>query len=40
MMEGMNAGQPIDSQADVQAIPAGLPVSDWTAVSVTVLVQP
>jgi hypothetical protein len=40
LMEGMNAGQPIASQAEVQAIPAGLPVSDWTAVSVTVLVQP
>jgi hypothetical protein len=40
LMEDMNAGHPIESQADVQAIPAGLPVSDWTAVSVTVLVQP
>lgn len=27
-------------QMDTQAIPVGLPVSDWTAVSVTVLVQP
>jgi hypothetical protein len=40
LMEGMNAGQPIASQAEVQAIPSGLPISDWTAVSVTVLVQP
>jgi len=37
---GMNTGQTVDSQMQAQAMPVGLPVSDWTAVSVTVLVQP
>lgn len=40
MPGGMNAGQTVDSQMGGQAIPVGLPVSDWTAVSVTVLIQP
>lgn len=40
MTGGMNAGQTVDSQMGGQAIPVGLPVSDWTAVSVTVLIQP
>jgi hypothetical protein len=40
MPGGMNTGQTVASQMDAQAIPVGLPVSDWTAVSVTVLVQP
>jgi hypothetical protein len=39
MPGGMNTGQTVASQMDAQAIPVGLPVSDWTAVSVTVLVQ-
>jgi hypothetical protein len=39
VMDGMNAGQILDSQLETQAMPAGFPVSDWTAVSVTVLVQ-
>lgn len=39
-MDGMNAGQMTDPQAAVQAIPVQMPVSDWTAVSVTVLIQP
>lgn len=40
MPGGMNTGQTPGSQIDVQATSVGLPVSDWTAVSVTVLVQP
>jgi hypothetical protein len=40
MPDGMNPGQTVDSQMQAQAMPVGLPVSDWTAVSVTVLVQP
>ncbi|MDH4362384.1 MAG: DUF4384 domain-containing protein, partial [Nitrospirota bacterium] len=40
MPGGMNSGQMVDSQMQAQAMPVGLPVSDWTAVSVTVLVQP
>ncbi|MEO8324553.1 MAG: caspase family protein [Nitrospirota bacterium] len=40
MPGGMNAGQTVDSQMGGQAIPVGLPVSDWSAVSVTVLIQP
>ena len=37
---GVGAGQAMDTQMEAQAMPVGLPVSDWTAVSVTVLVQP
>jgi len=40
MPDGMNMGQTVDSPMGAQAMPVGLPVSDWTAVSVTVLVQP
>ncbi len=40
MPGGMNTEQTMDSHMDAQAMPVGLPVSDWTAVSVTVLVQP
>ena len=40
LMDGMNAGQMTDLQTAVQAIPVQMPVSDWTAVSVTVLIQP
>lgn len=40
MPGGMNTEQAVDSQMDAQAVPVGLPFSDWTAVSVTVLVQP
>ena len=36
MPGSMNTEQTMDAQA----MPVGLPVSDWTAVSVTVLVQP
>jgi hypothetical protein len=39
MMEGMNPGQTINSPMEAQVLPVGLPVSDWTAVTVTVLVQ-
>ncbi|MGE3938893.1 MAG: caspase family protein [Nitrospirales bacterium] len=39
-MDGLNAGQVTDTQITAQAIPVQMPVSDWTAVSVTVLVQP
>ena len=37
---GMNAGQMNDSQIGAQVTPVSLAISDWTAVSVTVLVQP
>jgi len=40
MPGGMNTDQTVDSQMQAQAMPVGLPVSDWTAVSATVLVQP
>lgn len=40
MPGGMNTEHTMDSHLDAQAMPVGLPVSDWTAVSVTVLVQP
>jgi hypothetical protein len=41
MPGGMNTGQTPGSHIEgVQATSVGLPVSDWTAVSVTVLVQP
>lgn len=36
----MNTEQTLNSQMKAQSIPVGLPVSDWTAVSVTVQVQP
>jgi len=39
MMEGMNPSQTINSPMEAQVLPVGLPVSDWTAVTVTVLVQ-
>lgn len=39
-MGGMNSDQTLNSQIEAQAMPMGLPVSDWTAVSVTVLIQP
>ncbi len=39
MMEGMNPGQTSNSPMEAQVLPVGLPVSDWTAVTVTVLVQ-
>jgi hypothetical protein len=37
---GINTEQTMGSHLDAQAMPVGFPVSDWTAVSVTVLVQP
>ncbi|MCW5783485.1 MAG: caspase family protein [Nitrospirales bacterium] len=40
MPGGMNTEQTMDSHLDAQTMPVGLPVSDWTAVSVTVLIQP
>jgi hypothetical protein len=38
--DSMNTEQTLNSQMKAQSIPVGLPVSDWTAVSVTVQVQP
>jgi len=38
--DGMNPGQESDLPMDPQGMPVGMPVADWTAVSVTVLVQP
>jgi hypothetical protein len=40
MLEDMSASQHMDSQMEAQVIPVGYPASDWTAASVTVLVQP
>lgn len=40
MPGGMNTDQTVDSQMEAQAIPVAFQASDWTAVSVTVLVQP
>lgn len=37
---GAMSADTMDAHMGAQAFPAGLPVSDWTAVSVTVLVQP
>jgi hypothetical protein len=39
MTDDMKADPRIHSPMEAQAMPAGLPVSDWTAVSVTVLVH-
>ena len=39
-IDRMNPGQGSDSHMDPQGLPVGMPVADWTAVSVTVLVQP
>lgn len=39
-IEDEKALRPSHSQGEAQPVPAGLPVSDWTAVSITILVQP
>ncbi|UCH90898.1 MAG: hypothetical protein JSU60_07320, partial [Nitrospirota bacterium] len=40
MLEDMSASQHMDPQMEAQVIPVGYPATDWTAASVTVLVQP
>jgi hypothetical protein len=40
MMGTMNPDHSLNAPVDAQAMPTGLPNADWTAVSVTVLVQP